>query len=300
MGEVADDLLLEGFEVGEFHLIPEFCDEGDFKFSTIEITGEIEQMHLGVELGSGFGAGGTKAEVEGGGVGVRVDAGENGVNPVGWQGESTGVEIGGGKTEATADLIAGDDGAGEGVGAAEHLAGGVQVAGADGGADAGAADGLAVEGDGGEVVDGEVEFGTELAEQFDIAGAAVSEGEVGADADAVDVAEVVDKAADEVGRGQFTEGAVEVEEQGGIHAEGFDAAEFLGEGTDERRDAVGGDDGGGVGVEGDDDGFGAVLAGVHQGLTDDLLVTKMYAVKGADGEADAAGVGGEVERGAQE
>ena len=282
----------QGGEIGEGEFVAEFFDEGEFQFGAVEVAGVIEEVGFDVDLRRGLGAGGAEADVEGGEVGGLAGVGEDGIDAVGGEDEAAGVEVGGGKSKLAADLVAGNDGAGEGVGAAEHLAGGIEVPGADGFPDAGAADGLAVEGDGGEVVNGEMEFGSQTVEERDVAPALMSKGELRPHADAVDVAAVADEGADEVLGGLFAEGAVEVEEEGGVQAEGFDGAEFLGQGVEERRDASGGDDGGGMGVEGDDDGERAVLAGVHQGLPEDLLVAEVDAIKRANGDADAARRGG--------
>ena len=299
MGEVEGDLGLEGGEAGEFFFVAEFFHEGQFEFGAVEVAGEIEEVGFDVNLRRGLRARGAEANVQRGRVRGVASAREDGVNAVGREDLSARVEVGGGEAELAPDLIAGNDGAGEGVGAAEHLTGGVEAAGADGFADARAADGLAVERDGGEAVNREIKFSAEAAKEFDISTAAMAEGELCADANAVDLAEIADEAADEFLGGLFAEGAVEVQEQRGVHAEGFDGAEFLWQGTNQRRHAVRRDDGGGVGIEGDDDGARGVLARVHQCLTDDLLMAEMNAIEGADREADAARVRREFERAAE-
>ena len=299
VGEVAGDLGLEGGEVGEFFFVAEFFHEGQFEFGAVEVAGEIEEMRLDVGVRRGLCARGAEADVQRGGVRGVADAGEDGVHAIRREDLSARVEVRGGEAELASDLIAADDGAGEGVGAAEHLTGGVETAGANGFADARAADGLAVERDGGEAVNGEIEFGAELAEEFNIPTAAMAEGELRADADAVDVAEITDEAADEILGGLLAEGAIEVQEQCGVHAERLDGAEFLRQRTNQRRHAVRRDDGGGMGIEGNDDGARGVLARVHQRLADDLLVAEVNAIERADREADAARVGREFERAAE-
>ena len=76
--------------------------------------------------------------------------------------------------------------------------------------------------------------------------------------------------------------------QQGVRAECFDGAELLRQRIDQRRDAVGCDDRVRVPVERDDQREAVVLAGVGDGLPDDLLVAEMHAVKHADGETDFA------------
>ena len=299
VGEVEGDLGLEGGEVGEFFFVAEFFHEGQFEFGAVEVAGEIEEVGFDVDLRRGLGARGAEANVQRGGVRGVASAREDGVNAVGREDLCARVEVGGGEAELAPDLIAGNDGAGEGVGAAEHLTGGVEAAGADGFADARAADGLAVERDGGEAVNREIKFSAEAAKELDVAAAAMAEGELCADANAVDLAEIADESADEFLGGLFAEGAVEVQEQRGVHAEGFDGAEFLWQGTNQRRHAVRRDDGGGVGIEGDDDGARGVLARVHQRLPDDLLMAEMNAIERADREADAARVRREFKRAAE-
>src|ERR1039458_9808905 len=68
-----------------------------------------------------------------------------GINAVGRKQQSGHVQICGWKAKLLAELIAADDFAGERIGASEHLARGVEIAGANGLANARAADDLTVE-----------------------------------------------------------------------------------------------------------------------------------------------------------
>jgi hypothetical protein len=287
-GDVEGDLFLEGVEGGEGLFGADFLDKNDFEFPAVKVALEVEKVEFQVELGFGVLAGGAETEVENGAVEIAAGQDMGGVNAVGREDEIGDVEIGRGEAEFASELIAGDDGAGKGVGASEHLTGEMEPALLDGSADAGAADDFAVERDRGEAVNDKLEFGSEFLEEGDVPGAFVPEGKAAADTNAMDVREVTGEVADEVVGLNPAERKVEMKKQDGIDPEGINDAKFLREGIDEGRRAMGSDDFGGVPVEGDDDGAAVVLSGVGYGLADDLLVAEMDAIEHTDGEGNAA------------
>src|SRR5439155_16175945 len=97
------------------------------------------------------------------------------VNPVGRQGEACGVEVGGGEAELAAQPVPANDCSSQRVGTAEHLTGGIQIPCLNGFADAGTADGLVIERDGGHAMNGEVQFHAELPEQSNVTASFVAE-----------------------------------------------------------------------------------------------------------------------------
>jgi len=147
--DIAGDLDSQGGDGWEFHLIAEFCDESDFEFLPIEIVGGGEDVGFDTEPRGGLGEGWADADIEDGSMGLVLVVGMDGVDAVGGEDEAGDIEVGGGEAEFSAELISGDDGAREGVGTAEHFAGLIEFSGANGLTDAGAADGLVIEGDGG-------------------------------------------------------------------------------------------------------------------------------------------------------
>ena len=123
-----------------------------------------------------------------------------GINAVRRQHQTGHVEIGGRKTKLPANAVAFDDPAGNRVRPSEHLARGVEIAGADGLANARAADDLTVERHGGQSMNGETEFAAEFFEQRDVAAALVAENKIRADTKALDFSEVARQTADEIPR----------------------------------------------------------------------------------------------------
>src|SRR5882724_8506986 len=300
VGDVAGDLFFEGVEGGELLFVAQFIHEVDFDFLAVKVGIEIEEVSFDAKLWIGGIDGGAAADVDDGAVRVALALNAGEVNPIGRQDEAGDVEIGGGKSEFAAELITFYDGTRQRIGTSQHLAGGIEVAGADGFADAGAADGLAIEGNRRHSMHGEVEFFTKGFQEADIATPFVAEGEVASHAKALELAEVARKAADEGFAGLFAERAVKMNQQQRIGGKGADDAQFLGERIDQRGDAIGRDDGVGVAVESDHEGDGFVLDGVGDGLADDLLVPQVDAVEEADGETDLASVGLQLTRGADD
>ena len=134
----------------------------------------------------------------------------------------------------------------------------------------------------------EIQFRAECFQQRHIAAAFVAEREIAAHAEALNLAQVARQSADECLAGLFAERLVEMNQQQRVRAERFDGAQFLRQRINQRRHAVGRDDGVGMAIEGDDERERLVLARVGDGLPDDLLMAEMHAVEETDGQADFA------------
>ena len=86
----------------------------------------------------------------------------HGIDSVGRQNQARRIKVCGRETKLAAHAITRDHAAGNGVRPSEHLTRGVEIAGANGFANARAADDLIVEGHGGQPVNGETQFVTEF------------------------------------------------------------------------------------------------------------------------------------------
>jgi hypothetical protein len=181
--EVGLDLEAEGFEGGEFSFTAEELEGLDFEVGAVDILLKVEDMGFEAEGGCGLVEGGADAEVKDSGVGFVIEDGVGGVDAEWGEGEVLDVEVGGGEAELSAEVVAVDDFAGDGVGSAEEVTGFVEQAGGDFFAYDGGADGAGVEGDGGKDMGRVMEFAFEVLEELAGAGAFMSEGEALSDAD---------------------------------------------------------------------------------------------------------------------
>ena len=188
--EVFFDLGFQGVEGIELCFVAEFADEGEGKGLAVEIAFEIKEVSFDVQGWLCIRYRRAQADVHGGAVGRYAHLRMRGVHTVGWQTKSVHFEVGSGIAKLTSTLVALDDFTGEGVFAAEHLAGGIKLAGLYGLADARAADGFVIKRNTGKTVHDEIHFLPEPLEQFHVALALMAEGEVRADANGMDAAEV--------------------------------------------------------------------------------------------------------------
>src|SRR3989454_9244623 len=219
---------------------------------------------------------------------AALDRRVDGVNAV-WRKHQPGeIKIRSGETQFATEFVAAGHSAGEGVGATEHLAGGIEATRPDRLADARAADDFSVEGNRCQPVHDEVQFLSQLLQQGDIPAPPVTEGERAADAQAVDRTEVSRQAANELLARNLAERLVEANQQRGVDSQRFDDAQLFRERVNQRRIPFRSDDGIGVTVECDGKGDAFVLAGVLDGLPDYLLMPEMYAVKHPHGHAHLA------------
>src|SRR5437870_4888295 len=101
---------------------------------------------------------GTKADVKHGPMNFISDGCMGGIDPGGGKDKPSGVDVRSRKTKFMAKLIAADYRTGKRVTATQHLAGQIQFTITNGFADASAADDFAIQRDGGEAVDDEIQF----------------------------------------------------------------------------------------------------------------------------------------------
>ena len=274
----------EGVGGGEALLVAEPDEVGDPELLVVEVGLEIEEVDF-EGVGAVGGEGGALAEVHDGAVFGEVsgDAGAGGVDSARREELRDFGEVGGGEADGAAPFLAVDDFADDGVGAAEEAGGVVEAALEDGLADAGAADDLAIKLDGRDGLDDEAVGLGQLGEARGVALAVAAEGPVDADGDLLEVGENAGDFIDEGGGGEFAQGGVEFDGDDGDGALRAHVGDFLFAGGEARRDAVGGDDGEWVGLEGERGDFAFEAA-------DDGLMAEVDAIKDADGEAGDAGM----------
>src|SRR5208282_6937039 len=187
--------------------------------------------------------------------------------------------------------IARNHAAGNRVRPSEHLARGIKIAGANGLANARAADDLTVEGHGGQSMNGETEFAAEFFEQRDVAATFVAENKIRADTEALDLSEVARQTANEIFARLSAEFFVEMNQQQRVRAQRFNRAQFLRQRINQRRHPLRRNDGVRVPVKRNYQRNGIVLVRIGDGLADDLLMAEMDAVENADGQAALAVAG---------
>ncbi len=195
------------------------------------------------------------------------------------------IEVSGGETERTPTVIAGDDGPRDLVPAPEEVAGGVDAARGDEFANVGAADDAVTDGDVGHRADLESEFRGEPAKQISSALAPGAEAPAFADDEAAGVELSGENLPREVGGRSLGERTIEGGNNHETDAELSQQGEFLNGGAKQRRRAAGGDDGIGMGVEGEYRGEAAAQRGHADGLGDDCLMPDVDAVEDAHGQA---------------
>ena len=156
--EVFFDLGFQGVEGIELCFVAEFADKGESKGLAVEIAFEIKEVSFDVQGWLCIRYRRAQADVHGGAVGRFAHLRMRGVHAVGGQTKSVHFEVGSGIAKLAAALVALDDFAGEGVFAPEHLACGIKLAGLDGLADAGAADGFVIKRNTGKTVHDEIHF----------------------------------------------------------------------------------------------------------------------------------------------
>ncbi len=292
--DVESDLGLECVERRELLFRPELLDELHLDLGAVEVAAEVEEVDFEAGNGTAGVDGGAEAEVEDGEVIGVAEPDAGGVDAVGREFEVGDVDVGSREAQGATKLAAVRDGAGQGVWAAEELGDVGEVALAEGGSDAGGGDAFVADVDGGGLVGDKVEFASEIAQEGDVAGAAVAELEPVADGYRAQAAEAGRELADEaiaVDLGQFPG---EVDGKDGVDAEGAEGAETLGYRLEQAWGAVGEDDGERVGIEGHDHRTRAKGPGVKDGMTDDVLVTQMNAIEHPQREAYACAGASEI------
>ena len=134
-------------------------------------------------------------------------------------------------------------------------------------------------------MDRKAQLRPETPQQIYIAPALMAKGKVFSHTDRLDRSEIVDHFANELLARQFAERFIEINQQHRIRSQRFESPQALGQGINERRDAMGGDDGARVLPKRHDQGLRSRRSGVANSSANDLLVPEMNAVKKADGHA---------------
>ena len=119
----------------------------------------------------------------------------------------------------------------------------------------------------------------------------MSEGEVRANANALDLAKIRGKTANKRFAALHAEFAIKVEQEQHVCSHGFNRAKLLRQRIDQGRNMIGRDDSVGMAIEGDDYRNGLMLARIRDCLPDDLLMPEMDAVEKTDGKADLSPCG---------
>jgi hypothetical protein len=109
------------------------------------------------------------------------------------------------------------------------------------------------------------------------------------DTNAGQVPKLAHQPPDEYFPGLAAEFLVEMQQQRGIRAGGCDRPQLLGQGIDQRRHALWCDHRVRVPVEGDYDCESLVQSRIRDGLTDDLLMTEVYAIEETNRQAHFPG-----------
>ena len=111
-------MCLQRVEGCKLHFVAKLGDEFNLQFLAIEIAGKFKQVNFEAALMFASLNGWARADVDGGVVTGAVHKSPRGINPIRWQNESGHIQIGRGKAELVAELIARNDRAADGVGAA--------------------------------------------------------------------------------------------------------------------------------------------------------------------------------------
>jgi hypothetical protein len=156
-----------------------------------------------------------------------MDDGASGIDTRGRQNQACDIDIGGRNSQLTTSLIAVENVAGHGIGAAQEGAGCLEIAALDGLANPGAADWLTVGLNGRQSSYGESKFTAKFFEKGKVAATPMSEGKGGANAECLDVAEIANQMAHELFRGNPAERGIERDQPGDIDSDILKSTEPL-------------------------------------------------------------------------
>lgn len=283
--DVMPNLRFERIDRGKFLFRAKFFDKGKFYLLPVDVASEVEEMNFRAKLRFGMLQRRTIANVQDGFVGFSTHFGLDSIHRIRRNGQMPDIEIRGRVAQLAPQLVALNHYSGGRIRAAQHLAGSVEIAIADGVANAGAADGFSVQRNRCQSVHDEFEFLTKSFEQWDIARALISESEIAPHADAVNVSKVSHQTTDENVATLLTEGEVKADQENCVHAERAYGAKFLGQRIDQGGRALRRDDSARVAIECDGYSKSAMLPGVGDGSPDYLLMAQMNAIKDTDGHA---------------
>src|SRR5436190_23115018 len=98
-------------------------------------------------------------------------------------------------------------------------------------------------------------------------------------ANASELAQVTAQIASELFARLLAESMIEVNEQQNLNSERFNRTQLLGQGVDQWRNAFRSHNSVRMPIEGEDQRHCPVLAGIGEGLADDLLMTEVHAIE---------------------
>jgi len=278
--------VFQGIEVRERAFVSKTVREDKFEIVSVEVDLSIQEMGLDTHYLVGRVDGRAASDVDNRVRGLTGPEGPGRVDARRRQCQPGDIEIRGRKTEPAGTSVTDDHASAHCVAPPQHAVDCVEIAVADGLADAGAAYGLTVLKAGGQCAGDKTETSFELAEQGDGAGASIPEVEVLADVNAGQAPEALDKQGDEFLAGQAAEGSIEFDHPRSVEGQVFEGPETLSEGLDEAGRAFGVDDGKRMAIERDGDGRCAEFISVLLEVLEDGLVAKVDAIEHTDGDAD--------------
>src|SRR5207247_95905 len=215
---VALDLLSQGIHRTELLLIAQFLYEREFQLLFVDVTNKIEEVRLHPKVARRAFERGAVTDVQDGAMHLLADVRMDGPNPMRRQSQSGDINVCGREPELASDAIAAHHFSVQGIFAAEHLFGVIELAGPDHFADPGAADDLAVQRNCRQSVDMEVQFVPQAFEQFHVASSLMAKSERSAHANTVNLATIARQLADKCFTRQLAECLVKVNQQRRIGA----------------------------------------------------------------------------------
>ena len=300
MRRIEGDLSFEGFEGIHFQFVAQTLDEADFHAFAVEVAGVIEEVDFELTLRNTVVLN-SRAETEIGDAGktLAIDGGFDRIHPDGGKLLGFQSEVGGGEAQFSSQLAALDNGAVNGVVAAEEAGSRGEVATFDGKTDPGAADGFFGDDHGGDAVNLETQGLAKGRQGLKIAAAAFAEGPIVADRDAAQRLGCPGKRPNEGIRREGGEGTVKRDdEQVGDSKLRQDQA-FVQGGGQEARGGVRAQELHGVRIECGDNRSAPIRFGGSLGAPDNFLVAAMHSIEEPDRKMHRAGQGGEVGDGLQ-
>jgi hypothetical protein len=300
LGDVSLNLEPEFFQRGESALVAEPGRKFQLQFLIVEVAVEIEEVGFDAEARLWVSDRGSHADIQNGGALLSTEPGLDRINPAGRQGQAGSRKVCGGEAELPPKAVAADDLADERVRPPQEAVGASEIAASDKVPNSRAAHGMMIQDHGRKAMHPEIEFLAQPAQQFHIAAAPVAEGEMRADAQAAQFAEIARQVADKSLAGLLAERGVEVEQENMVQPEVPKDAQLFLQRIDERGHPLRRDHGAGMRVERNRQRNPVALPGIGDGLAENPLVPEVDPVKEANGGADAARAGVQLMGGAEE
>src|SRR6185437_5777328 len=292
---ILGDLRLQRVDAGEFALGPELLDQRHAQMTAIEIAGEIEEMHLQPQIAAAEGR--ARAEIGDRVVPARpavlLDRRADGIDAGGRSQVIVQKDVGGGKADGAAALIAALDPAVDLPEAAEQRRRLARSSGDEVLADAGRGIERAAGGPYGiDDADAEAERRAALGEQRRVAAPLMAEDEIIAHHRMAEAQPADQHLVDEGLGAALGEIAIEMEREQQIDAERLDAPRLHAEGGQAKGRVLRPEDAARMRLEGEDGRGHAQAARDRTGLADDPLMAEMDAVEVALRDHRAALAGG--------